>query len=228
LLQARLVVQHDGVYYVEDMPRFTQRLFDGPTWKELGLSQLSGHFEVRLSDPTKSNSGNVFAAILATMELGGNVPDELSVEQTLPAVKQYFERLGYMEPSTEELFKHCVGTGPGKCPIFAAYESQLIEYTLQNPDKREDIEKHLRFIYPQPTELGRHTLIALTANGEQLQRAMLDKDIQHLAATNHGFRTGTARPAPIQGLVESIDSVIQMPTTRVMDRITKYLEAAAH
>src|SRR5207237_6576716 len=132
---ARLVVQRDDVYYVEDMRHFAERLLEAPTWKELGLPQLNGQFEVRTSDPTKSNSGNVFAAILAMMVLGGNVPDEASVEQTLPAVKQYFDRLGYMEPSTEELFKRCVSTGPGKCPIFAAYESQWIEYALQSADK---------------------------------------------------------------------------------------------
>ena len=225
LVQQGLVQQHDGVYYVDDMLHFTRVLWNPPAWKDLGLAQLNGRFEVRTTDPTKSNSGDVYFAILATMRLGNTLPTEATIVPVLPELKDYLDKLGYVEPSTEELFKRCVGTGVGKCPIFVAYESQLIEYLLQNEHERPETLKHIRFIYPRPTELGRHTLIALTPNGEALQRAMLDKDIQTLAATRHGFRIGPNAPADIPGLAPAVESVIQMPAPKVMDLMTTYLQS---
>ena len=48
------------------------------------------------TDPVRSNSGNMFAGLLANVLVGG-VADERSVEAVLPRLKAIFEKLGYME-----------------------------------------------------------------------------------------------------------------------------------
>jgi len=72
-----------------------------------------------------------------------------------------------------------------------------------------------------------HPFIARTANGKRLMEALRDPEIQKIAWDMHGFRSGlpgvqsNPKDAPIAGIPEHIDSVVDMPAPAVMEAILK-------
>ena len=143
------------------------------------------------TDPGKSESGGIFAVYLTSMLAGGDVPNMAAAQQAMPQVQAYFDSLGYLEPSTGQLFARFLKAGQGDKPVIAAYESQGIEAIKQYPDAAKILEK-LRIIYPRPTVWISHPLIALTDGGKALIQALNDKEIQDIAWKKHGFRSGVA------------------------------------
>ena len=53
--------------------------------------------------PWRSNSGNLFAGLIANILCGG-VADQSNIEGVLPRLRAIFERLGCMESSSDDLF----------------------------------------------------------------------------------------------------------------------------
>ena len=120
---------------------------------------------------------------------GGETVDETSVGAVLPQLKDDFSRLGYMETSSADLFDQFLKTGVGAKPMIAGYESQLLEFSVQNPEEYETLKEDIVMLYPTPTIWSTHVLIALDDPGEQLISALLDEKVQALAWEKHGFRT---------------------------------------
>ncbi len=219
-------------YYVVDLENFTKAILPSSgnpvKWKDLGLTQF-GPVNITPTDPTKSNSGFMFFGLLANMLAGGQVADDTTIGNVLPDLKKYYNSLGYLETGSGDLFKNFIRTGEGSKPLIAGYENQLIEFLIANPQNRDEILKKIRIIYPRPTVWSAHPLIALTAKGQELQKAMQDPDIQKLAWEKHGFRTGLIgiqndpKVLNIGGIPESISSVMPLPSPKVMDAIIKYL-----
>jgi hypothetical protein len=177
----------DGVFFI-DTGRLVPILLERSTsWPPtLGLS---GNVFIATADPTRSNSGEMFAAMLAKVrqKQGG-----MELQQSAAEVKNYFANLGLKPPRTTTLFQDCYGTGMGTCPMFVAYESLLADYVNENnlPCKNA---KPLWIVYPRPTIWATHPLIAATPRGEKLLAALRDPAIQKIALDRHGFRIG-ARP----------------------------------
>lgn len=110
-----LVTERDGVYYM-DMAGLVAEIEAGTAWADLGLPELYGTVAVNTTDPVRSNSGNMFAGLLANVLCGG-VADEDSVEAVLPRLQAIFEKLGYMEASSSDLFDQFLKTGMGAKPM---------------------------------------------------------------------------------------------------------------
>jgi hypothetical protein len=224
LVRMRLVEQIDGVYYVTDMPRFAHLIVSGASWEN--RCGLYGKMRVIPTDPTSSNSGSEFTALLATMLLGGQIPEPDTIGRVLPDLNRYIRSLGQLESTSSKLFSKCMRTGMGECPMFALYESQGIDFIRQNPADQKHITDRIRFLYPKPTVWAAHQMIALTPAGKSLMRSMQDKDLLDIAWKSHGFRTGSIRNANdprglgFDGIPESIVSVIPLPSPAVMDRMT--------
>ena len=87
LVDSGLAVVTNGVYTV-DMEKLTETIEAGTTWEEIGLPQLYGSVSVGTTDPTKSNSGNMFAGLLANTLCGGVADGDPA-----PAAK-YFSEAG--------------------------------------------------------------------------------------------------------------------------------------
>jgi hypothetical protein len=72
--------------------------------------------------------------------------------------------------------------------------------------------------------------MALDAAGEYLLKALQDPDIQRLAWERHGFRSGLLgtqndpKVLQVVGLPETIDAVIRMPHTAIMEQILQVLQ----
>lgn len=227
LVDSGLAVVTNGVYTV-DMEKLTETIEAGTTWEEIGLPQLYGSVSVGTTDPAKSNSGNMFAGLLANTLCGG-VADESNLAEILPRLQNIFQKLGYMESSSSDLFDQFLKTGMGAKPLIAGYENQLLEFAVENPDTWEQIKGDIVIMYPTPTVWSSHVYIALDEAGTAGIDALLDEDIQRLAWEKHGFRTGVydtptdAAHFGVSGIAEELTQVAPMPDANTMDRIIKAL-----
>ena len=200
------------------------------SWADIGLAELYGNISVDTTDPARSNSGNMFAALLANVLNGGQTLTEDNLREILPELQSIFGKLGYMETSSSDLFSQFLRMGIGAKPVIAGYESQLIEYAAIYPDEYKNIEDDIVMLYPTPTVWSTHVLLALDENGQKLLDALLDEDLQALAWTKHGFRTGnystvsTGGDIAAKGVAADITQVTQVPSYDVMKIIIESLQ----
>lgn len=224
LAAAGIAEKRGDVYYIRDLPALIRLVLDGTPWATIGLDRLYGKVTVISTDPNKSNSGSMFAGLVANL-LAGDVVTERGLPEVLPSVVVFFEKLGLMENSTGILFERYVTQGVGSYPIIVGYENQLVEFALQNPETWKTLKDRMRILYPLPTVWSSHPMIALTGNGTRLIEAIGDPKFQALAWEEHGFRSGIPgiqnNPAifKIAGIPQSIDQVMPMPAPAVMEKI---------
>ena len=229
LTKAHVVQKLGATYYVVDAPKLIGMINGGAQWKSIGLPQLYGRISIRSTDPTKSNSGFMFAGLLADIANGGEVADEASLPKTLPTVKTFFSRLGYLEGSSGDLFDQFLKMGEGANPMIVGYENQLTEFSIQNAQYQDLLRKRIQVLYPRPTVYSSHPLIALTPAGSQLLQALHDPNLQKIAWEKHGFRSGLIGvqndPQVLQvvGIPDTIQNVIPMPRAEVMNKIVQGL-----
>jgi hypothetical protein len=231
LIKAGIVQHKDGVNYIVDLPKLLEHVMAKKQWKEIGLTQLYGSMIIRTTDPSKSNSGNMFAALTANTLNNGEVVTAESVDSVLPQVKEFYARLGYMEDSSGVLFEKFLQQGVGAYPMIVGYENQLVEYSLQHKEHLPLLKAKVRILYPVPTVWASHPLIALNDKGKKLLAALKTPEIQKLAWEEHGFRSGLMgvendpKVLEVVGLPKSIDAVMPMPSAAVMDKITRQLSS---
>lgn len=225
-----LVGKEDGVYYVKDFPGLANLVVSGQKWKEMGVAGLYGKVGITTTDPASSSSGLLFVGLVANI-LQGEVVDESTVEKIIPPLRKFYKSLGYMEKSSGDLFQQYLNTGVGAKPLIAGYESQMVEFALQDTTAWKSMNTKVRIIYPQPTLWVTHPLIALTPKGERLLAALRDPEVQKLAWSRHGFRSGVSgivadpKELPIQGIPGQILQVVQLPNSQVMSRLLASLSA---
>lgn len=231
-----LVHDEDGVYYL-DMRSFVPMLMEGRPWSSLGVppEKVNRSINVEPTDPANSNSGQVWAALLATMLNDGQVPNAESIGPLMPQVKAYFGRQGFMQLKSIDLFNRYITVGQGDKPIIVEYESLLPDYVFKHEtDAKKGCavleNKPVRVIYPRPTVWASHPLIAETPNGVKLQKALLDPEIQKLAWEKHGFRAplGNVPNTLLANCLKapaSIGSTVPLPNASVMDTLINYIKS---
>ena len=224
-----LITTDGDVHYI-DMAGLLELIQNGTQWSDIGLSELYGRVSVDTTDPSRSNSGNMFAALVANVLNGGQTLTEADLDTILPELQDIFGKLGYMETSSSDLFSQFLRMGVGAEPLIAGYESQLIEYAALYPDEYDRIRDDVVMLYPTPTVWSAHVMIALDENGQILLNAMQDEEIQDIAWKKHGFRTGNygdiadSGTIPADGVAASITQVAQVPSYDVMKVIIEQLE----
>lgn len=224
-----LITTNDDVHYI-DMAKLVELISAETQWSDAGLPELYGKVSVDTTDPSKSNSGNMFAALLANVLNNGETVTQAELTTVLPELQNIFSKLGYMETSSADLFSQFLKMGVGAKPIIAGYESQLLEYSVENPEAYEKIKDDIVMLYPTPTVWSTHVMIALNENGKSLLEALLDDDIQRLAWEKHGFRTGSyvaasdAESIAVSGIADTITQVTQIPAYSVMKEIIEGLQ----
>ena len=222
LVKEGIVSQKDGVYYV-DMNKLTQAMLDGKTWSDVGIPELYGSVIVDTTDPASSNSGNMFAALLANTINGGQPVTAADVDKVAVKLKYIYDKLGYMQTSSADMFNQFLKIGIGANPMIAGYENQLLEFAVTNPDTWSKIKNEIVILYPTPTVWSTHVYIALDKAGEAGIEALLDSDVQRLSWTKHGFRTGANASQEtgqfnVSGVAKEIVSVTQLPGDEVMEQ----------
>jgi len=235
LIAAGYVEDRGGILYM-DMQAFIDYIFtiedddgDGPEWEDIGLADITNPINIISTDPTESNSGNMFYGLLINLLSEGSVATDETVNAVMPTVRAYYDSLGLLESSSGTLFNKYVQQGRGAYPLVIGYESQLIGFSLQNEQNLDVIQDRMRIIYPEPTVWSSHPLIALTEEGEQLIEALQDEEIQTIAWESYGFRSGFIGidndPAVLQvgAIPENIDVVIALPRPSVMSTLIREL-----
>jgi hypothetical protein len=228
LVKQNIVSKSQNTYYVSDFPKLISLVNKGATWASIGLPDLYGKVAIYSTDPTQSNSGNMFAGLLANVVNGSSVVNEATLPGVLPTVKKFFDNQGFMETSSDVIFTQYLNKGVGDKPIIVGYESQLIEFSISNQSAFARRNNDVRMLYPKPTVWSSHPLIALTENGRKLIAAMQDPEIQRLSWENHGFRSATGATNDtstlgVKGVPDNLQTIVPMPSARVMERIINAL-----
>lgn len=228
LIKAGIVEKRAESYYIVDMPRLIAAIEAKTPWKDFALPYF-GSIRVNTSDPTRSNSGNMFAALLATMLAGGETVTEDNLPAVLPRVVAYFHAMGQMDHTSSDTFESFLGQGEGGRPLTVGYENQIAEYALLHPQAVDILRRKVVTLYPVPTVWSSHPLIAERKACDRLIDAMKDLDIQRIAWEQHGFRTGLIgvtndpKVLTITGVPETITAVVPMPSAGAMQRIINAL-----
>lgn len=230
LVKQNIVQKTNNAYYVVDFPKLVKLVNAEKQWKDIGLPQLYGRVVIYSTDPSLSNSGNMFAGLLANVVNNGSVVRETNLPAVLPTVRSFFDAQGYMEQSSDVIFTQFLNKGIGDKPLIVGYEAQMIEYSSasENAQRFASRKTEVRMLYPRPTVWSSHPLIALTPNGAKLAEALQDKDLQRIAWERHGFRSGIGvdndvKKLKVGGIPDTIENVIPLPTPAVMERIVQGL-----
>lgn len=220
-------------YYTVDLGRLIAAVIEGRAWADLGIGQLFGQVVISATDPTKSNSGFMFAGLAANL-MTGSVATAATIGAVLSPLAQLFERMGYKEHSSGKLWNSFINEGMGGKPLVIGYENQMIEFALGLPDTWTRIRTSpVRpvTLYPTPTVYSAHPLMSLNENADRLVTALDDPVLQDLAWTAHGFRgklggVGSVNLG-IPGVPEQLDQIAPMPDAETMDRILNRLSQSA-
>lgn len=220
-LEARNIVKSQGSYYTADMSALVDLIRSNTKWSDLGLD-LYGNFQVISTDPNLSNSGTMYAALLADILNGGIAPDAAGIAKITPQAKQIFANLGQMESSSADIFTKYLNLGMGQSPVIVGYENQMIEYSQENPEQWAAAKSKVALVYPEPTVWSEHYLIALNTKGQALMDALLDPELQRIAWEKHGFRTADTAGGAVAaslGIQQTINKIIPVPDAAGMTQL---------
>jgi len=214
-----------GPRYSVDLLKILKAIVAGDTWAALGVADLFGRARIVSTDPNKSNSGFMFAGLVASL-LSGDVVTLDALGRIDGDVATVFRRMGFKPPSSGKLFDDYVAGGAGAQPLIVGYENQLVEWVLQDADRWKRVEAVAPakpvILYPRPTAFSAHPLISIDRAADDLIDALLSESLLELAWEEHGFRgplgtIGKARNALLQSrLIDRIDAVLPMPDAPVM------------
>lgn len=223
------IMSKDGDVYKLDTAAAVQAMVDDKTWQDLGWDAGYGQFRIDSTDPTKSNSGNEWAALVATMLNGGQPATVESVERDADKLRAVFQKSGWMETSSEDSFNQFLTLGEGSKPMMVGYESQILDLAANQPNIYTQAKDDLVVAYLTPTVWSTHVIMPLDDRGVQLRDFLKSDAVQRLAWERHGFRTaaytGTDSVSrfDVPGTVDKITSVVELPSTDAMNKIIEVL-----
>ena len=169
----------------------------------------------------KSNSGNEYAALLATVLNGGQPAMVDSVARDGKTIASIFAKSGWMETSSEDSFNQFLTLGVGSKPMMVGYESQLLDLAVNQPDAFKQIKDDVVIVYPTPTVWSTHTLNLLKTPA-----------VQKLAWERHGFRaanfagTDSISRFGVAGTLDQIPAVSELPNNDAMQHLITTLQSA--
>jgi hypothetical protein len=232
LQQSGLVAHKDGAFFIVDMGKLVDMMQKGTRWKDLpgntayavGKSVLVSSTDVR-----KSNSGGMYLALAAYVANGNNVVDnEADADKVAASMVGLFSRQGFQESSSAGPFEDYTSMGIGKAPLVMVYEQQFLEYAFSHQNPNPDMV----LLYPAPTILSKHTLVALTDNGARFAQLMTSSPKINSIAQRYGFRTQDSSElfaaAESRKLVvpHTIVDVIDPPSFDILEKLIGRIDAA--
>lgn len=229
LIGSGIMSKDDAGAYHMDMAKAVDAMTNNKTWADVGYQNGYGQFRIDSTDPVKSNSGNEYAALIATVLNGGQPATEDSVSRDAGKIRAIFNKSGWMETSSEDSFNQFLTLGVGSKPMMIGYESQLLDLAVNQPDSFKQVKDDVVIVYPTPTVWSTHTLIALDGKGEQLLTLLKSSAVQKLAWERHGFRaanfagTDSIKRFNVPGTLEQVSAVTELPNNAAMQAIIKTL-----
>ncbi len=207
----------------KDTAALAELLLSGRSWQELGVAQLTGPVTLHAADPELTNSGQLWAVLLGSALNDDLTLTETAVPKVREDVRRIFQRMGYLESTTEDLFELYLRTGIGNKPLVVGYENQLAAFALNHPEAYARLKDELVMIYPEPTIWTSHVFMALDDEGARLLTALQDERLQAIAGARYGFRIGAYGAAAeavdygVTGWQEQVTDVISLPSYDVLE-----------
>jgi hypothetical protein len=232
ILVANGIARREGdFYYVADLPALLALSAKGTRWRDLKSSSAFSTGKAVLpasTDVRSSNSAAMYLALASYVLNGQQVVQSLDdLGRVLPQVAPLFLRQGFQESSSAGPFEDYLALGMGKAPLLVAYESQLVEFWLRHPQRRNS---DMVMLYPQPTLYSKHVLVPYTPAGERVGQ-LLESDAQLRAlAQEYGFRTGGETHGPERWAQQSVQvpaqlvDVIEPPSQEWLERMISDIE----
>jgi hypothetical protein len=232
LEQNGIVQAKDGSWFIVNMDKLVQMMEKGTRWKDLpgntaypvGKSVL-----VTSTDVRKSNSGGMYLSLAAYIANGNNVVDnDADADKVGDRMAGLFSRQGFQESSSAGPFEDYTAMGIGKAPLVMIYEQQFLEYALS----RANVNPDMVLLYPAPTILSKHTLVALNDNGARFAQVMMTNPKVISIAHRFGFRTEDNTElfslADARKLVipHTMVDVIDPPSYDILERLIGRIDAA--
>ena len=195
LIKENIVTEIDGVYYITDMEKLMNYILSGKKWKDIGLDELYGNINISSTDPVSSSPGATYYGLLLSILSEGEINDEnleknLSMQENLPKLKEFYEKSGYMNNTPADLFERYLKTGMGGEPMIVDYEKSIIDFANSNEVGFNQVKDEIVILYPKPTIWNSHCLAIFSENGKKLYEAINDSRISQIAWEKYGFRTG--------------------------------------
>lgn len=228
LIEQKIVTEKDGVYYITDMPKLISYILEGKKWKDIGVDMLYGSINIDSTDPVTSSPGATYYGLLLSIMCDGEITDE-AVAENLPKLKEFYTKSGYMNNTPADLFELYLKTGVGGKPMIVDYEKSVIDFANSNPDGWEQVKDKMRILYPTPTIWNSHCIASFDEAGDEYYEAYEDKEIQQIAWSKYGFRTGVTggnydvTQVNVKGIPQSIMSTVSSLKMNVYEQLISYL-----
>ena len=228
LVKENIVTEKEGVYYITDMNKLLQYILAGKKWSDIGLEELYGNINIASTDPVTSSPGATYYGLLLSIMCGGTVTDE-GVQTNLLKLKEFYQKSGYMNNTPADLFERYLKTGMGGEPMIVDYEKSIIEFANENPDGYNQVKDDIRVLYPTPTIWNSHCIATFDDAGNKFYKAFDDANIQQIAWSKYGFRTGiTGGSYDVSsfgiGIPKTITSTVSSLKMNVYNELIDYLK----
>jgi hypothetical protein len=232
LERSGVVARKDGSWFIVDMAKLVGMMEKGTRWKDLpdntaypvGKSLL-----VTSTDVRKSNSGGMYLSLAAYIANGNNVVDnDTDADKIGDQMVSLFSRQGFQESSSAGPFEDYTAMGIGKAPLVMIYEQQFLEYALAHPNLNPDMV----LLYPAPTILSKHTIVALTDAGARFAQVMTTNEKVTSIAHRYGFRTQdntelfSLTDQHKLAIPHTLVDVIDPPSYDILERLIGRIDAA--
>jgi hypothetical protein len=204
----------------------------GTRWKELKASSAFSTSKSLLINSTDVRTSNSAAMYLALASYLANsqqiVQSQEDVDRVMPVVAPLFLRQGFQEQSSAGPFEDYLALGMGKAPLLVAYESQMIEFWLKNPDR---LKSDMVLLYPKPTVYSTPVRVPSTPGGARLGAALENDPALRELAHEYGYRTGGDAKGPETWAARGVKvpdvlvDVIDPPSFEWLERMTTGIEA---
>ena len=228
LIKEEIVTEKNGVYYITDMPKLINYILEGKKWSDIGVDMLYGSINIDSTDPVTSSPGATYYGLLLSIMCGGTVTEE-NLQENLANLKEFYIKSGYMNNTPADLFELYLKTGVGGKPMIVDYEKSVIDFANSNPDGWKQVKDKIRILYPTPTIWNSHCIATFNENGNRFYKAFEDSQIQQIAWSKYGFRTGVTggnydvTKVSVTGIPQSITSTVSGLKMNMYDEMISYL-----
>jgi hypothetical protein len=171
----------------------------------------------------------MYLALAAYIANGNNVVDnDRDADKVASSMVGLFSRQGFQESSSAGPFEDYTAMGIGKAPLVMIYEQQFLEYILSRPNPNLDMV----LLYPVPTILSKHTLVALSDNGVRFAQVMTTNPKISSIAQRYGFRAQdsselfAAVEAKKLAIPRTVVDVIDPPSYDVLEKLITRIDEA--
>lgn len=228
LIKEKIVTLKNDVYYITDMNKLISYILEGKKWSDIGLGEIYGSINVRSTDPVTSSPGATYYGLILAIMCEGNVTEE-KMEENLPKLKELYSKSGYMNVTPADTFETYLRTGMGDKPLIVDYEKSIIEFATTNPDGWKQVKDKVRILYPTPTIWNSHCIATFNETGNLYYDVFEDKEIQQIAWSRYGFRTGITggsydvSQVNVNGIPQEITSTVSSLKMSMYERLIEYL-----